>query len=298
MAPASVACSLGARFRESGRRSTAGVLGVGHPVVLSGNDIGWDNASTVQGEVVDVHAAIRGRGLCAPACRGRRPGYPWLAALGAKIGPWWKEGVAAAASAAVAGGVRPGIERVVALAVARALALFNFFLPSYSRIPLAMVIDGFLPRALARLDLRGTPRNAVLASAVRYSVGAPFIPASCRRRCAFTHLALFLEFGALLSFGEGEPSLRGPFWVPLGLAGVHCGRPSLIFFVSRLGSCFGVESTNPLCGRFPRSAPQHSVLAFVAVVRLQRGARTTWMSKVRTQVLRDVLVRGPHRRVW
>ena len=79
-----------------------------------------------------------------------------------------------------------------------ALALFNALLMSYSRIPLVMAEDGLLPKALARTDARGTPRNAVLFSAVFYSVFS--LVAFGRLVVAdvlLYALALFLEFGAL-----------------------------------------------------------------------------------------------------
>ena len=53
-----------------------------------------------------------------------------------------------------------------------ALALFNALLLSYSRIPLAMAVDGVLPRLFASTDARGTPVAAVLVSAVFYSIFA------------------------------------------------------------------------------------------------------------------------------
>src|SRR5438132_14034120 len=51
-----------------------------------------------------------------------------------------------------------------------AFALFNALLLVYSRIPLVLAQDGLLPGALAATDARGTPHNAVLVSAVVYSV--------------------------------------------------------------------------------------------------------------------------------
>ena len=40
----------------------------------------------------------------------------------------------------------------------------------YSRIPFVLADDGLLPRTLAKLDKRGTPRNAVIISAIFYSI--------------------------------------------------------------------------------------------------------------------------------
>src|SRR2546426_3008170 len=53
-----------------------------------------------------------------------------------------------------------------------AFGLFNALLLAYSRIPLVMAQDRFLPARLAATDARGTPRNAVLVSAVAYSAFA------------------------------------------------------------------------------------------------------------------------------
>jgi amino acid transporter len=102
-----------------------------------------------------------------------------------------------------------------------ALALFNALLLSYSRIPLAMAGDGLLPRSLTKLDSRSTPRNAVLVSAICYSVFALL---------SFVHLvvadvllysmALFLEFAALIALRKRDPGLRGSFRIPLGTTGV------------------------------------------------------------------------------
>jgi len=91
-------------------------------------------------------------------------------------------------------------------------------LMSYSRIPLVMAADGFLPRAFAKTDSRGTPRNAVLFSAVFYSVFTlvPFGRLVVADVLLYA-MALFLEFGALLMLRRREPALRGPFRIPAGL---------------------------------------------------------------------------------
>jgi amino acid transporter len=92
---------------------------------------------------------------------------------------------------------------------------------SYSRIPLVMAEDGFLPRAFAKTDNHGTPRNAILFSAVFYSLFA--LLAFGRLVVADVLLyafALFLEFGALIALRRKEPDLRGTFRIPAGLAGV------------------------------------------------------------------------------
>ena len=102
-----------------------------------------------------------------------------------------------------------------------ALALFNALLLAYSRIPFVMASDRLLPSALGRTDSSGTPRNAVLVSAVFYSlfVLVPFGKLVIADVLLYS-LALFLEFGALIRLRKSEPTLRGVFRIPLGRSGV------------------------------------------------------------------------------
>jgi len=102
-----------------------------------------------------------------------------------------------------------------------AFALFNALLLVYSRIPLVLAQDGLLPRALATTDARGTPRNAVLVSAVVYSVFAllPFGGLLAGDVLLYS-AALALEFAALVRLRRAEPGLRGAFRVPVGVPGL------------------------------------------------------------------------------
>src|SRR5207253_7865408 len=95
-----------------------------------------------------------------------------------------------------------------------AFALFNALLLVYSRIPLVLAQDGLVPGALAATDARGTPRNAVLVSAVAYSVFAllPFGGLLAGDVLLYS-AALALEFAALVRLRRKEPGLRGAFRV-------------------------------------------------------------------------------------
>ena len=97
-----------------------------------------------------------------------------------------------------------------------ALALFNALLLAYSRIPFVMATDNLLPAKLGKTDERGTPRNAVLVSAICYSffVLVPFGRLVVADVILYS-LALFLEFGALVRLRKSEPELRGAFRIPL-----------------------------------------------------------------------------------
>ncbi|MEP6905692.1 MAG: APC family permease [Gemmatimonadales bacterium] len=196
-------------------------LGVGLSIALW-NYIGWDNASTVQGEVRDSSRSYpRALASTLPLVT---LGYllPVSATLAATDWTKWREGGWPDIARMATGSF--GVPLAVLLALGgmvSAIALFNALLLSYSRIPFAMAVDGLLPKSLANVDRRGTPKTAVLISAVFYSVFALL---------SFAHLvvadvllyslALFLEFAALISLRKKEPELRGSFRIPVGRGGV------------------------------------------------------------------------------
>lgn len=196
-------------------------LAVGLSTVLW-NYIGWDNASTVQGEVIDASRSYPRALMVALPLVTLSYFVPLLPALAASDGSAWKDGSWPAIAMQVTGGAGPLVAAMIAFAgLVSALALFNALLLSYSRIPLAMAIDGLLPAALANTDARGTPRTAVLVSAVFYSV---FVLVPFGRLVVADVLlyaiALMLEFGALITLRRREPTLRGTYRIPVGTAGV------------------------------------------------------------------------------
>ena len=195
-----------------------GDVGVGLSIALW-NYIGWDNASTVQGEVVDATRAYpRALSLALPLVM---LGYlvPLGSALAASDWSAWREGgwpdIAVAAAGEALG--RPIGIWIALGGLVSALALFNALLLVYSRIPLAMSADGLLPRWLDHTDGRGTPARAVLVSAVCYSIAAliPFGGLVVADVLLYT-MALGLEFAALLALRRREPALRGAFRIPAG----------------------------------------------------------------------------------
>jgi amino acid transporter len=208
-------------FARPGEDPTRG-LAVAVSIALW-NYIGWDNPSTVEGEVVDASRTYpRALAIALPLVMASYF-MPLLACLAATDGLAWREGGWPEIARAV-GGPELGPALAAAVAVAgllSALALFNALLLSYSRIPLAMANDGLLPRRLARTDARGTPRAAILVAAGFYSLWAllPFgqlVVADVLLYAA----ALFLEFGALVALRIREPALRGAFRLPLGTRSV------------------------------------------------------------------------------
>lgn len=204
-----------------GGEGALGALGVGLSLALW-NYTGWDNASTVQGEVRDAAAAYpRALAFTLPIVT---LGYllPLCATLAASDWTAWREGGWPDIARASAGSLGPALAVWIAFAgLLSALSLFNSLLLAYSRIPLAMANDGLLPRPLARVDDRGTPTTAVLASAICYSVFALMQLQWLVVADVFLYaLALFLEFGALIALRRNEPLLKGTFRIPLGTLGV------------------------------------------------------------------------------
>ena len=210
-------------WESAGRPATAraSALGIGVSIALW-NYIGWDNASTVQGEVRDSSRSYpRALAITLPVVT---LGYliPLGATLAATDWTKWREGEWPEIARMAAGKLGEPLAVLIAIAgMLSALALFNALLLSYSRIPLTMAGDGLLPSGLAKLDKRATPRNAVLVSAICYSIFAllSFVHLVVADVLLYS-LALFLEFAALIALRKKSPELRGSFRIPLGSGGV------------------------------------------------------------------------------
>lgn len=130
-------------------------LAVGISIALW-NYIGWDNASTVQGEVRDASRSYpRALAIALPFVT---IGYliPLLAALGATDWTTWREGNWPQIAAAATGNAGRWTAIWVAFGgMVSALALFNALLLGYSRIPFVLAMDRLLPKSMAKLDRGG-----------------------------------------------------------------------------------------------------------------------------------------------
>ena len=195
--------------------SFLGALGVGVSQSIW-NYSGWDNASTIGGEIEEASATYpRALGRALPLVT-----VVYLVAIlpALALTDWraWTDGAWPTLARGVVGG---WLGVWIALAgMVSAFALFNALLLVYSRIPLVLAQDGLLPARLARTDARGTPRTAVLVSAVVYSGFAllPFGGLLAGDVLLYT-AALALEFAALIRLRRTEPELRGAFRVPVGV---------------------------------------------------------------------------------
>lgn len=187
-------------------------------LVLMWNTMGWDNASTVAGEVENPQRNyIRAMLLAVaavilsyliPVAAVALAGMP---ASNFVTGSWVEMGNAL-------GGRWLGIA-MIAAGVITGVAIFNALTLSYARIPAAMAADGLLPRALAKHTRAGVPWMAVLACGAAWAAcsGISF-ERLIELDILLYGLSLILEFAALLALRMREPNLARPFRIPGGLA--------------------------------------------------------------------------------
>ncbi len=189
----------------------------GAVLVAMWNNMGWDNASTVAGEVDTPQRTYPRAVLSAVALVALTYVIPlaamWLAGVdpsdwdtGAWVDVGRRYGGAPLAFAIVAGGM------------VSAFGMFNALCLSFSRLPVVLAEDGYLPRVLTRrLARNGAPWVAVLvcAGAWTLSLGLSF------ERLVSLDILLYgtslaLEFVALVVLRVREPDLPRPFRVPGG----------------------------------------------------------------------------------
>ncbi|MGH9440770.1 MAG: APC family permease [Thermoanaerobaculia bacterium] len=222
LAPFAAICVLGFLRSPPPHAAAARV----HTELLGGvlialwNYMGWDNASTVAGEVERPQRTYPAVILATVALVVATYVLPVAAAASAGIDPnrWttgsWTEvaselGGASLAAAVVAGGA------------VCAFGMFNALVLSYSRVPAALAEDGFLPRILAwRSPRTQAPAVSIVACAICWTVG---LTLGFDRLVELDVLlyggSLLLEFAALAVLRVREPKLPRPFRVPGGVAG-------------------------------------------------------------------------------
>ncbi len=199
------------------------------------NYMGWDNASTVGSEVEQPQrnyprAMLGATALVAisyllPTLAARVAGLPagafstgsWSDAARVLVGPWL--GVAI-----VAGGMINGF------------GMCNALMLSYTRLPVALAQDGFLPRVVGRHNRAGAPWVAILLCAAGWALAVNLT----FERLISIDLVLYggslvLEFVALAVLRQREPQLERPFRIPGGtLVCVVLGIPPTVLIVAAI----------------------------------------------------------------
>ena len=126
----------------------------------------------------------------------------------------------------------------IALAgVIGAIGSFGALMLSFTRLPLVMAEDGYLPKVFARRDARsGAPWVAILACAIFWAACFPLgFERSLILDVLLTGLSILLEFWALVALRIREPDLARPFRVPGGIAGaVAIGVPPLALMIAAM----------------------------------------------------------------
>jgi amino acid transporter len=197
---------------------------LGGVLVAMWNYMGWDNVSTVAGEVERprrTYPLAMGVAVALVAISYALPvAAVWLAGLPAgrwSTGGWadvaravmahgtWGEAVAAAITA---GGLIGAAGTMVALTMC------------YSRVPAVMAEDGWLPRVFARRTAAGAPWVAIAACAAAWALclQLSFVKLIVLD-ILLTGGSILLEFAALVALRVREPALPRPFRIPGGLAG-------------------------------------------------------------------------------
>lgn len=186
-------------------------------LVAMWNTMGWDNASTIAGEVerpqrtypIAIFSAV---GLVIVSYV-----LPVLAAARTGLDPsQWTTGSWVVAAEVLGG--RPLAWLVVVGGAVCGLGVFNALVLSYSRIPMVLARDGFFPKPFAYVSPKtGVPVVSVVVCCVLY---AACLGIGFRRLVeldiVLDGVALALEFLAFLVLRVREPDLPRPFRVPGG----------------------------------------------------------------------------------
>ena len=194
---------------------------LGGLLVCMWNYMGWDNASTVAGEVENPQRNYP-RAMIATVALVTitylvpvgAAGLAGIDPSGWSTGAWVEAGRTLGGNALAIGIVLGGM--ICGLGMSNALVL------SYSRVPYAMALDGFLPPAFARLHRRtGVPWVSVVACAAAWTLCLPLgFERLVQLDICLYGGSLLLEFVALFVLRVREPGLARPYRVPGGLIGV------------------------------------------------------------------------------
>ncbi len=206
---------------------------LGGVLIAMWNYMGWDNLSTIAGEVEapqrTYSRAMFGAVLLVVVSYLIPVGA--IARTGIDPNRWTTGGWVDIGR--IVGGETLAI--AIALAgVIGAIGSFGALMLSFTRLPLVMAEDGYLPRIFARCSARsGAPWVAILACAILWAACFPLgFEKSLLLDVMLTGLSILLEFWALVALRVREPDLARPFRVPGGMAGaVAIGIPPLALMI-------------------------------------------------------------------
>jgi amino acid transporter len=207
---------------------------LGGILVAMWNYMGWDNTSTIAGEVDHPQKTYpRVMWICVTLVTVTYL-IPVAAVARAHMDPnSWTTGGWVDAGRLLGGGLLAG--GIAIGGIVSSIGTFNALMMSFSRLPLVMAEQNALPKVFARCHPRtGAPWVAIVVCAVGWAA------------CMFlgferliildvlvTGLSIMLEFWALIGLRVREPRLARPYRVPGGIAGtILIGLPPLALMIA------------------------------------------------------------------
>jgi amino acid transporter len=202
---------------------------LGGILIAMWNYMGWDNLSTVAGEVEDPqHTYTRATfGAVLLVVATYFLPVAAIARTGLDLNTWTTGGWVDVARL-VSG---EGLATAIAVAgVIGAVGTFGSLMMSFTRLPEVMAEDGYLPKVFARRSARtGAPWVSIVCCAFFWALCYPLgFERSLILDVLLTGLSVLLEFWALAALRIREPNLARPYRVPGGTAGaILIGLPPL-----------------------------------------------------------------------
>jgi amino acid transporter len=191
---------------------------LGGIMIAMWNYMGWDNASTVAGEVENPQRTYPLAMIGAVALVSLTYVLPVAAVALTGVNPsQWSTGAWV--------GVAQAYSRYLGIGVVLGgmicgLGMFNALIMSYSRLPLVLAEDGYLPKFFTRTLKSGAPWVAVLACALAWTMALGLnFERLVTLDVMLYGLSLILEFVALIVLRVREPEMQRPFKIPGGTLG-------------------------------------------------------------------------------
>jgi amino acid transporter len=250
-------------YRHAGA-SQAAAIPLRHADLLGGvliamwNYMGWDNLSTIAGEVEAPQRTYTRAMFGAITLVILSYLLPVAAVARTGLDPnAWTDGGWVDVGRIIGGGAL-GFAIAVA-GVLGAVGSFGALMMSFTRLPGVMAQDGYLPQIFTRTSRRtGVPWMAILVCAFFWAACYPLgFERSLILDVLLTGLSILLEFWALAALRIREPQLNRPYRVPGGTVGaVLIGLPPLGMIVAAL-----VRNSSELVGRMNQLAIGIMVIA-------------------------------------
>ncbi|HKV04923.1 MAG TPA: APC family permease [Candidatus Acidoferrales bacterium] len=209
---------------------------LGGILIAMWNYMGWDNLSTIAGEVEAPKRTYTRAMFGAVALVVGSYLLPVAAVARIGIDPnRWTTGGWVDVGRIVGG---DGLALAIAVAgLLGAVGSFGALMMSFTRLPAVMAEDGYLPRVFTRQHRRtGAPWVAIVICAIFWALCYPLgFERSLILDVLLTGLSILLEFWALVALRIREPGMPRPYRVPGGTLGaIVIGLPPLALIVTAL----------------------------------------------------------------